>query len=259
MWASFCRVWAMLHGNKGTSIPQQLLCSWYSVSVLGPRWWKKLLFHCPCKTFCALVVLDHVINVRIYPAGGRSSLTGWWPRSLAALSWGSSSVGQAAGRRVVLVTPRGFFGWSSLWDPLHLQKTLCSPAHHCSVFGCSPHDRDGTPVTCVTNGCHTLGWLLWVPHCKATKPILGKMLSWAAKPQGFWDARSGIRFSLAGWTSVALHGNFCAPSCGVELPFGSAQLTQNWNPAAETVLTQELCQYKKMLAGEEGGREVWIC
>lgn len=122
--------------HVGTSIPQQLPCSWYSASVLGPRWWKKLLFHCPCKAFCALVVLDqrHLIDVQIYPAGCQSSLTGWWPRSLRCSVPGLLQRGAGRRQKSDSGNCQGFF-WllTSLWDPLRLQKALCSLAHRWSV------------------------------------------------------------------------------------------------------------------------------
>lgn len=126
------------------SVPQQFWCYWRSALNLcvcaGPKVMEKITFSLPLRGLvcpCALATLDwrHLIDDQIYPTGLPEQFYRLMISSLLCFSLGLLRCG-AGGRlqaEFLWQLPACFQPLSSLWDPLHLQKDLCSLAHPSSV------------------------------------------------------------------------------------------------------------------------------
>lgn len=137
------------------SVPQQFWCyliSLKSVTALGPTWWKKLRFHCPCKTLCALVTLDqrHLINDQIYlPARAVFLADSSLPALLfpgAPQMWGR---GQVAGRKGALAATSLFLATVFLAGPSASSESLVLSSQLVTVAlkeGCNPRNREVHPL-----------------------------------------------------------------------------------------------------------------
>lgn len=106
--------------------------------------------------------------------------------------------------------------------------------------------RQGMAVSCLTDGWYIPGCLLWVPHCKAIKPILGCKATGCLGCQ-VWDK------IFTCW--VVLGGNFCAPSLLRTCPLGqhSSHCTETqllWLGLPRSFASSK----NKCWQGKEGGR-----
>lgn len=246
------------------SVSQQFWCYWHSALNLsvcaGTKVMEKIGFSLPLRGLvcpCALATLDlrHLIDDQIYPTGlpeqfYRLMISSLLCFSLGLLRCGAGGTLQA---ELLLQLPACFQPLSSLWDPLHLQKDLCSLAHLSSVSWWKDAALEMESTICCwwRDACVLSVWQMDARVVSSECHLASHeaQLPCAVQTQGVWRFRSGIRFQLVCCPSLLLDGNFCAPLYGVDLSFGCSGVRVSCYECSYN----ELCQYKKMLSGEEGG------